>query len=299
MVRGHQSPNRLNPALHGGVPRHSRFSEFLVCREGKKDSNLFASFVWPAKADTTGNLSVFGSVAVSQPLVSALASASAALGGAHGFDAGPHADVSMACVPFIAMGGTREDEERTAGDASHDPFGLSVRAQTLQRGVAGTCFAQASIATLQFALNDSISGLIGCAVAALGMQACSPSGYRFLPSYIVLAFCNGTMQLLIGTETAATQHMIAHGVGIKLAVAASLASPAVMFMGVAFAWHLQCELRRIAMLPPGARDVLPNQAPTEPIEASGSGGAIGRGGLQPNELFRPFVGQHHRLAETK
>lgn len=203
----------------------------------------------------------------------------------------------MACIPFLAPGWGSEEDGRPNGS---DPDGLSVRARNLQRGLAATCFAQASMATLQFALHDGISGLIGCAIATMGLQASSPTGYRFLPSYIVLAFCNGTMQVLVGGELAAHAHMLINsaGTGIKLASVVALASPAIMFVGMTVAWHLHCELRALALqvLPAGLRSGLAVPPPVDGVVAAPVDGAIGQGAAsQVGGPFRAFAGQSHRL----
>jgi len=306
MVRGRGAAggprsSRICPALHGGVTRRSRFSGFLSCESigvgaGHNDRSILTSFVFPSA--TRGSLE-----AASPQMLSALASAAAALSGAHGGDlVGLSApDVSMACIPFLAPGWASDD-----ADSPGESDGLTERARTYQRGLSATCFAQASIATLQFALNDSMSGLIGCGIAALGMQASSPSGYRFLPSYMVLAFCNGTMQVLVSSELAASHQLLANtsSIGLKLASVVGLASPAIMFIGIAVAWHLQCELRAIALqsLPPNMRSVggLPGQPTAPGAAAPAPAGAIGQGGIggQPGDRqFHAFQGQPQRLVE--
>jgi len=153
---------------------------------------------------------------------------------------------------------------------------------------------------LEFALNDGISGLIGCAIATLGIQAASPTGYRFLPSYIVLAFCNGTMQVLVSSELAAHAHLMAHSAaGVKLASVVALASPALMFVGLAVAWHLHCELRALALqaLPPSMRSGLAMPPPVDGVAGAPADGAIGQGAAvaQAGGPFRPFAGQSYRI----
>lgn len=305
MARGGcRQPRHMRPTICGGVTRHSRFSEFLSCDAGiagRGVRNTFdlEAFVWPsaASSSTTGILK-----AASPQMLASIASAAAALGGAAGGGLqGLPSEVTVACIPFLAPGWGREDDAR--GDA-RDSDGLSDRARNLQRGLAATCFAQASCATIQFALNDGISGLIGCAIATLGIQASSPSGYRFLPSYIVLAFCNGTMQVLIGTEIATHAAALSHSatVGAKLASCVALASPALMFVGLALAWHLHCELRALALqaLPQSMRNGLAMPPPVDGVVGAPAEGAIGQGSaVSPSAPFRPFVGQSHRLMEVK
>lgn len=300
---GNRPPRHIRPVLHGGVSRQSRFRDFLSCESifsgrvavGTKETNSLSTFVWPSSSSRTSAISL-SKEAVSPQMLSALASAAAAFGGAPGGDA-MMGEVSMACLPFIAPGWSSEDNAR-------ETDGLSERARNLQRGLAATCFAQATCATLNFTLNDGISGLIGCAIATLGLQASTPSGYRFLPSYIVLAFCNGTMQVLIGTEVAAHAAALTHAAaGVKLASVVAVASPALMFVGLAVAWHLHCELRALALqaLPPSMRSGLAMPPPVDGVIGAPTEGAIGQGAgvTSLGGPFRPFAGQSHRLEEAK
>lgn len=256
--------------------------------------NMLASFVWPSATPSTPSAaSTAGDPlkAASPQTLAALATAAAALGGVAGGDpslalAGAGPGVSMACIPFLAPGWDIEDDPE--GTRSED--GLSTRARFFQRALAGTCFAQASIATLEFAMHDGISGLIGCAVAAMGMKAASPGGYRFLPTYVVLAFCNGTMQVLLSAESHSMLIAPAAKMGVKLAALLSISHPVLMFVGVAVAWNFHCELRNLVQAPPGLlATLLPGQA-----EADGAGVAAG-GSMEQGGGFRPFAGQPQRL----
>lgn len=288
-------PRRIRPALHGGVTRSSRFSEFLGSSRGFKDASTLTAFVWPSAEVFAAK----GALQAASPqILASLASVAAALGGADSLALGG-TGVSAACIPFLAPGWGEED---AATERNSD--GLSQRARHLQTGLAACCFAQACVATLEFALNDGISGLIGCCIATLGMQAASPTGYRFLPSYIVLAFTNGTMQVLVSSELAASHHLLSSGiratVGVKLAAVVALASPAMMFIGLAVAWHLHCELRAIALqaLPPGMRGggMMSGfaQPPVDGVVGAADS-AIGQGNAAQVGPFRAFQGQPHRL----
>jgi len=293
----------IRPALNGGVPRRSRFSNFLFCERhvdsgGLKDATVLTSFVWPSGRQSATDGPLQGA---SPQMLASLASMAGALSGDYASMGGIPPEVSMACIPFLAPGWTVEGDASHAGANESD--GLTVRAHHLQRSFVGTCIAQAICATMQFALNDGISGLIGCCIGTLGMQASSPTGFRLLPSYIVLAFCNGTMQVLVGSELAASHHLlgkISAAAGIKVAGIVSVVSPALMFLGMVVAWHLHCELRAIALqaLPPSMRNNLigAGQAPVDGL-VTATDSAIGQGGAAAELAgpFRSFSGQSHRL----
>eukprot|EP00971_Amphidinium_carterae_P091825 1817685-Amphidinium_carterae.2 len=87
---------------------------------------------------------------------------------------------------------------------------------------------------MEFALQDSISGIIGCVLAGFGLQAATPASHRLLPSFIVLSFANGTMQSLLAAESFATLQRLhlAKLTSVKLAAATALASPALIFAGI-------------------------------------------------------------------
>jgi len=305
MVRHGRRSHDIRPALHGGVPRRSRYSNFLFCERhvdggGLKDATVLTSFVWPSgRQPATGGGGILEGA--SPQMLASLFSTAAALSGDHATMGGIPPEVSMACIPFLAPGWTVEGDASQAGASESD--GLTVRARSLQRTMAATCIGQAVLAACQFALNDGISGLIGCCIGTLGLQASSSTGFRLLPSYIVLAFCNGTMQVLVGSELAASHHLIGKisaVAGLKLASVVSVVSPAMMFFGMVVGWHLHSELRAIALqaLPPSMRNNLigAGQTTVDGV-VSAADSAVGQGAAT-SELsgpFRAFSGQSHRL----
>merc|ERR1712039_922599 len=104
---------------------------------------------------------------------------------------------------------------------------------------------------------------MGCGLAALGIQASSPSGFKFLPSYMVLAFCNGTMKVLLSLEMYNYGHVLRAAMGplgvVKIAGIVVLTSPFMIFGGLLLAWELHKELRGLAIQ--GALANLPIFAP--------------------------------------
>lgn len=214
--------------------------------------------------------------------------------------------VEIACFPLIGpLLPGYEPPETDSGPAS--------RAQALQQSLTSSCIAQAVFATLDFALNDPITGLIGCGIATLGLQASTSSGFRFLPSYIVLTFCNGTMQILLGAEyfagvgTHQLMRTFALPLSQKLVQLISFASPTLMFLGLALAWNLHCELRSLALqgiqsipAPAGGITAVPNEgnamgAPPGAGGAQAAALAQGAGAGQAAGRFRPFTGEARRL----
>lgn len=288
MVRQGPRPRHIRPAFKAGVTRRSQFSDFLSCDVvvdgGLKDVSALASFVWPSGRQAESDSILEASPQMLKVLADTLSLSTAAALGGTSVGAMPP-EVSLACIPFLAPA-WRSDSE----DAGSESDGLTLRARVLQRGLAGTCITQALVATLQFALNDGISGLIGCCIGTLGMQAASPSGYRFLKHYIVLAFCNGTMQVMVRSELAASHHLFAtaSAAGLKFANIVSVVSPAMMFLGMVIAWHLHCELRAIAE-PSSMRT-----SPAHGVMENPADGPSGQG-ADASGPFRAFAGQSHRL----
>eukprot|EP00929_Paragymnodinium_shiwhaense_P094094 TRINITY_DN54527_c0_g2_i1.p1 TRINITY_DN54527_c0_g2~~TRINITY_DN54527_c0_g2_i1.p1 ORF type:complete len:305 (+),score=53.67 TRINITY_DN54527_c0_g2_i1:57-971(+) len=168
----------------------------------------------------------------------------------------------------------------------------SLRTQKLQKSLSASCIAQLAFAGLDFSLNDPLVGLLGAGVAALGIQASSPSGYRYLPSYIVLSFCNGSMQAMLGVEFFASLAKLGAMKTAGLPLSAnpffvhllSLASPGLMFIGLYFAYQLYKELRMMRVQ---------GMAYTEP---SGARGNVHADDVPlPPGGFRFFEGQAHQL----
>mmetsp|Transcript_74090 Transcript_74090/g.176476 ORF Transcript_74090/g.176476 Transcript_74090/m.176476 type:complete len:283 (-) Transcript_74090:63-911(-) len=190
--------------------------------------------------------------------------------------------VQMACLPLLPGMAPQQEAERYRIE-------FSERARTLMHILSGTCLVQASVATMEFALQDSISGMIGCCLAGFGLQAATPGGHRFLPSFIVLSFCNGTMQVLLSAETlsALPKWHLAKLSALKLATATSIASPALIFAGLFAAWRLHNELRR-------SSSATASSLPSTQVESSAAGE-----GSAPIAAFQPFSGEHHRLDPPK
>lgn len=194
------------------------------------------------------------------------------------------------------------------------------RVLTLQNGLMAASALQASAALMEFTiLGDPFGGFTGCIVAGLGMQAASAGGFKFLPSYIVIAFANGTMKVLLGLELYNYSHVIKAIIGpismAKFAATVVVASPLLMFAGLGLAWHLHCELRSLAMrVAAGASGLAPSLdeasgtlpptqtvVPTEPgvgadagMPASTPSPALPSGSSRGGS-FRPFSGQPMRL----
>merc|ERR1712096_132964 len=69
---------------------------------------------------------------------------------------------------------------------------------------------------------------------------------------MVLTFCNGSMQVLLGLEAFGSPFAAAAGrqlvvpLATKILHLIAIASPALMFAGLAVAWHLNNECRSIA-----------------------------------------------------
>lgn len=216
--------------------------------------------------------------------------------------------VQMACIPMWAI---PPPLIRAAAGAGAELDSPATRVRVLQQAFLCTCGMQASTAALEFILNDPLSGLIGCGISALGFQASQPTGFKFLPSYIVLAFCNGSMQVLLSMELAAARRALgvtaSKSFWAKLAISTSLVSPVMMFAGLALAWHLHCELRNLALMPQEMRTagqsdaaaaVAAAAAAVGPMASAASGPEAAAASFdQAGNTFRAFAGPAHRLVE--
>lgn len=228
--------------------------------------------------------------------------------------------VTMACMPLFfpqwfgvsqnaANGGGPESSGSSATTAGPESeLQLAARhCENKQMVLFLTCAAQAAAAACSFALKDSLSGFIGLGISFLGVQAATLNGQRFLPSYVVLSFCNGTMQVLLAAEMtshAASQLASGHSLWIKAASLVCMATPGLMFAGMFFGWQLFKELRMLRALAgmPASEAVstldfggAPASAGTHGAPGSAAAGQRQGGQSSP---FRPFVGNHYRLAEV-
>lgn len=183
--------------------------------------------------------------------------------------------VGMACIPFVSWS---EGSLREA--MSEAPEEVTRRLRLLAHLVNGAALAQLGTAMLQFILNDPLSGLIGGGIAAIGCQTAHPAGFRLLPTYVVLSFCHGIMQVLLNLQLFASgvplhaMTSVRAGLMGKLAVGTLVASPLVMFLGMGMGYCLHKEFQQVlhASTPvPAAPAPLPaTPAPAPGNDAPGS-----------------------------
>lgn len=180
----------------------------------------------------------------------------------------------MACIPFLPSW----SQGSFSQDALSQPGPVSQRLRLLSHLVNGAALAQLTTAMLQFALNDPLSGLIGGGIAAIGWQTAHPAGFRLLPTYVVLSFCHGIMQVLLNLQLLASgvplKAMTAVQAGFmgKVAVGTLLASPLVMFLGMGTGYWLHKESQELLRsLEPAPSPPSPAMAPAVPANSPMAG----------------------------
>lgn len=191
--------------------------------------------------------------------------------------AGAGSSAVMACIPFLPSW----SQGSFSQDALSQPGPVSQRLRLLSHLVNGAALAQLTTAMLQFALNDPLSGLIGGGIAAIGWQTAHPAGFRLLPTYVVLSFCHGIMQVLLNLQLLASgvplKAMTAVQAGFmgKVAVGTLLASPLVMFLGMGTGYWLHKEsqelLRSLEPAPSPPSPPSPAMAPAVPANSPMAG----------------------------
>eukprot|EP00913_Durusdinium_trenchii_P035517 g33237.t1 len=187
--------------------------------------------------------------------------------------------VGMACIPFVSWseGSLREamseaPEEVTRRLRGFVRSGFGAAGGLLAHLVNGAALAQLGTAMLQFILNDPLSGLIGGGIAAIGCQTAHPAGFRLLPTYVVLSFCHGIMQVLLNLQLFASgvplhaMTSVRAGLMGKLAVGTLVASPLVMFLGMGMGYCLHKDRR----LFDSRERAAPKAAPKAPFSCTGS-----------------------------
>mmetsp|Transcript_20748 Transcript_20748/g.45136 ORF Transcript_20748/g.45136 Transcript_20748/m.45136 type:complete len:322 (+) Transcript_20748:56-1021(+) len=302
----------MRPSFNGGAPwrrpeeRRRRNAEFFSCAQAPRpcrrgasgSASRAAAFVW-AEGEPVRPAA---EIALPHGLLVQTAAAFAGDGLAAGLSTAAVPGVAAACLPLWALPSSPPAAARGAGGEGPPPGAaaqLTSRVRHLQQALVAACAAQASAATVDLAFNDPLSGLIGFGIATLGWQASSPQGYRYLPSYIVLTFCNGTMQVLMGLELAAARHAMWQHMAAPLSVkllagGVSLVSPVLMFAGLAVAWHLHCDLRALT-LQAGPGGLLPAAGTDAVVPGAGEGAGGESSATAPLGGFLPFHGQAHRL----
>jgi len=309
-----RSAAAMRAVLNGGAPTHWRTrrdaekrrccNEFLhdigtSCSRSRR--HCHDAFVCPPGAGRVATRPRSTALADLPSLAASTAESLAASGlGLVALDAvrsslmGGHPElVQVACVPLL--GALWEPSAQGVADAAPQAPALAPgQVRRLQSGLIVACATQAAVATLQFILGDPMHGLIGCSIATLGMQAASPHGFKFLPSYIVLTFCNGSMQFLLGLEYPAVRHLLSSLSGsaaMKAAGILALLSPSLMFLGVMIAWKLHCSLRAYQATFAAEREGLA-QGPDAGDVAAGGEGLPAPG----TSSWRPFSGEGYRLS---
>jgi len=191
------------------------------------------------------------------------------------FSGGP-AGVAMSCLPLWPFLADEDAASFRGGPGS----------STIRRSFMIACLGQATVAAFQFSLGDAAAGVINFGISSIGLQASTPNGHRLLQSYTVLAFCTGTMQVLLGAESVVNPSTILYSaapVAVKLTHLLALASPALSFLGLALAYQLYKEVGTFGVtivISPGTGSE--NAPGTTDDDAHITG-------------FRPFAGHAHRL----
>lgn len=291
----------MRAAVNGGVrdalkddyERHSGRDFLMLQSESDSSAGSFSVSALLTSVTDWRNLpdaATFLAVGASGIMATSFAAASLAT-------TGPGPAVAVACIPWLPQFWFQDmldQSQPTQGGAIQEATAASSRARNLSNVLCWTSLGQAVCGMFEFVLDDPLSGLIAGGIATLGLQSATPAGYRFLPTYIVLAFCNGTMQSLMGAELMlshghlGTLSAVHGGLMGKAAMYAFIASPVLMFTGLAVAWQLYAEqqraLRQISA-PARQQERLPviEEDPREELAA------------RQMAPFAPFVGTSFRL----
>lgn len=251
MGEHHRAPFVIRPALCGGLERridedpaihHVRPSP----KVNRKIEHRLRSmhFLEISKNKAASQLS-------SPPLIQTthlnwMAPAAATIAGNAWAPNGPRAGVTMACIPFVL--GMFELGNEPSQEAE-DESGQNLQTiQSLRCALGGASVVQTFVATSDFFLGDPISGIMNCGISMLGMHSSLHMDNRCLPSYIVVAFCSGAVQLLLDLETFQIKKLTWGATGYALSNVAHLihlASPLVLFLGVAVAFRLYVEVHSL------------------------------------------------------
>lgn len=296
----------MKAVLNGGVPQFVPLAEKSTSLQANSLGQDFMLSISPMgdirEAPAPGSLASFVA-SLARPEVLQQAVTTAFVGAVASSVPCADSAISVACIPWMPQfwfSGDSNGQESSQPSSSADAeevTTVSSRANNLQNVLSWTALTQALCGLAEFVLDDPLSGLIGGGIAALGLHCATPPGYRFLPTYVVLAFCNGTMQTLMTAELYFTHgHLpfMTPQVGLmgKAAAASFLVSPLLMLAGLVAAWKLHSETReafRTLTAPP--------QRAPQPEPAEDHLGERLQGLLEESRPFVPFHGNHFRIGE--
>lgn len=300
----------MKAVLNGGVPQFVPLAEKVTSPQVFSLGQDFMVSMSPVgdirEAPAPGSLASFVAT-LARPEVLQQAVATAFVGAAASSVPWAGSAISVACLPWIPQfwfageSYAQDASQPSSSSADAETATVSSRANNLQNVLSWTALTQALCGVAEFVLDDPLSGLIGGGIAALGLHCATPPGYRFLPTYVVLAFCNGTMQTLMTAELYFTHgHLpfLTPQVGLigKAAAGAFLVSPLLMLAGLVAAWKLHSETREAVR----ALTTIPTRAPQQATDEDMVQGGLAERAealLEETRPFVPFNGAHFRIGD--
>lgn len=147
-------------------------------------------------------------------------------------------------------------------------------------------FLQGALSLSRALLGDIWGGGIGIGMASMGFYSCTPSGVRWLPTYTVVTFINGSFHLLqlmeIATYTKGSLITLAQPAIMNFVNLLVISAPVVSLTGVMCSYQFIKELRRLATAGHAADEA----------STTGPAGAVEHRRLGP---WQPFGGAGHRI----
>eukprot|EP00397_Hematodinium_sp_SG-2012_P031415 GEMP01033348.1.p1 GENE.GEMP01033348.1~~GEMP01033348.1.p1 ORF type:complete len:283 (+),score=50.41 GEMP01033348.1:145-993(+) len=195
--------------------------------------------------------------------------------------------VLMSCIPVIVPFSSPSDSA-----ISRLPY-TSERSLKFQKLLISATIAQGSVSLFQFIIGDTAGGFLGLMMAGVGCYSAMPHGIKWLPTYIIMSFINGSIEILgLAERTLFGKYALlslANPWAVNVYHGLLLSAPMLTLAGAYVGYQLLKEIRLIAsgtatpmLVPELNSDTLP-----------------GPGYPQNTALtFTPFAGTAHQLGEA-
>lgn len=148
--------------------------------------------------------------------------------------------VATSCIPIVVP-------FTAPSENVIDLWPLTERSIKIQKSLLCLTVSQGSMALFQLLLGDLLGGFLGGVMSVVGTYAATPQGTRWLPTYTVVTFINGSVGALSLLEKVTFSRFplfaLSNPFVVNIVHGILLASPIMSFAGVFYAYQYMKELR--------------------------------------------------------
>jgi len=170
----------------------------------------------------------------------------------------------------------------------------SERSIRCQKGLISITVTQGCIALFQFIIGDTAGGFLSFLMAGVGLYSALPTGLKWLPTFVIMSFINGSIQFLGLVERTMFGKFalmsFANPAVVNIYHLFLMSGPILSFASVYVGYQLLKEIRQIAA---------GESAPLEQYDPLASTNLPGLSMPQFPSSFAPFAGLAHKLDSEK